>query len=264
MNVAGSDVAPPWTVATWVRREVAGTDTQLMRGWNSAIKVEQNRTTNKVGITTYGVGDYAFDYTLPLNQWTHLALVATPTGTTLYADGQAVQTIPQSIALPRGAIGGDRAFGGSLDELRIYDEALSAAQVSALHAAYSDVALGQPVTASSVETAAFPASAAVDGIASTRWSSVRSDPQWLRIDLGATRSVQRVRLTWEAAYARDYQVQVSADGTTYTTIRTVVGGDGGVDDLTGLSGSGRYLRILGTARGTTYGYSLWSAEVTAA
>ncbi|MEU1588332.1 carbohydrate-binding protein [Micromonospora sp. NPDC005710] len=38
------------------------------------------------------------------------------------------------------------------------------------------------------------------------------------------------------------------------------GGDGGVDDLTGLSGSGRYIRLLGTTRGTGYDHSLWELE----
>ncbi|MFL5801733.1 MAG: hypothetical protein ACJ8CR_08315, partial [Roseiflexaceae bacterium] len=37
-------------------------------------------------------------------------------------------------------------------------------------------------------------------------------------------------------------------------------GDGGVDDLT-VSGSGRYVRMYGTQRGTAYGYSLWEFEV---
>ena len=34
-------------------------------------------------------------------------------------------------------------------------------------------------------TPTFPASAAVDGNAGTRWSSAFSDPQWLQVDLGA-------------------------------------------------------------------------------
>ncbi|HVK22398.1 MAG TPA: family 20 glycosylhydrolase [Actinokineospora sp.] len=262
LQIGGADVAPPWTVATWIRREANGTDTQLLRGTNSSIKVEQNGTTNRVGITQYGVGDFSFNYTLPLNVWTHLAIVAAPTGTTLYANGVAVQTITQTVPLAQASIGGDRAFGGTLDELRVYDEALSATQVAALHSAYqSDMALGQPVTASGVETAAFPESNVADGIPTTRWSSLRADPQWIRVDLGSVKAVNRVRLSWEAAYGRDYQIQVSTDGVNFTTVRTVTGGDGGVDDLTGLAGSGRYVRVNGTARGTSWGYSLWSVEV---
>jgi hypothetical protein len=98
---------------------------------------------------------------------------------------------------------------------------------------------------------------AVDGNATTRWSSAFSDPQWIRVDLGQTSSVSRVRLVWEAAYGSAYQIQTSPDGNAWTTIRTVTGGDGGVDDLTGLSGSGRYVRVYATTRATAWGYSLF-------
>ncbi|MBB5868872.1 glucose/arabinose dehydrogenase [Allocatelliglobosispora scoriae] len=125
----------------------------------------------------------------------------------------------------------------------------------------SNLALNQPVTASSVENAGTPASAAVDGVGTTRWSSLATDPQWIRVDLGQTRTVNRVKLTWEAAYATAYQVQISPDGTTWTTIQSVTGGNGAVDDLTGLTGTGRYVRINGTTRATGYGYSLWEFEV---
>jgi hypothetical protein len=37
--------------------------------------------------------------------------------------------------------------------------------------------LNQPATASSTESAAYPASDAVDGNTGTRWSSAFSDPQ---------------------------------------------------------------------------------------
>ncbi|GAB4050107.1 ThuA domain-containing protein [Catellatospora paridis] len=125
-----------------------------------------------------------------------------------------------------------------------------------------NVALNKPTLTSSTESAAYPGSAAVDGNATaTRWSSAFADPQWIRVDLGQTYSISRVKLTWEGAYGSAYQVQTSADGTTWTTIRSVTGGDGGVDDLTGLTGSGRYLRINGTTRATAWGYSLWELEV---
>ncbi|KJY26937.1 hypothetical protein VR45_35965, partial [Streptomyces sp. NRRL S-495] len=56
-------------------------------------------------------------------------------------------------------------------------------------------------------------------------------------------------------------IQVSDDGATWRTIASVTSGTGGVQDLTGLSGSGRYIRMYGTARGTSWGYSLYEIEV---
>ncbi|WP_460848355.1 ThuA domain-containing protein [Phytohabitans suffuscus] len=125
----------------------------------------------------------------------------------------------------------------------------------------TNVALNKPATASSVEAAAYPASAAVDASATTRWASAFSDPQWIQVDLGATYSIDRVRLVWEAAYGSAYQIQTSANGSTWTTVRSITGGNGGEDDNTGLGASGRYVRIYGTARGTAWGYSLFTFEV---
>jgi len=122
-------------------------------------------------------------------------------------------------------------------------------------------ALNKPATASSLEGAGYPASAAVDGSTTTRWSSAFSDPQWIYVDLGSTQSVCHVKLNWETAYGKSYQIQTSPDATTWTTIYSTTTGDGGIDDLTGLSGSGRYIRMYGTVRGTGYGYSLWEFEI---
>jgi hypothetical protein len=126
---------------------------------------------------------------------------------------------------------------------------------------YTNVALNKPAAASSVETSSFPASYAVDGSASTRWSSLRTDPQWLQVDLGATYDINRVVLNWEAAYGKSFQIQVSPDGSNWTAIYSTTAGAGGIQDITNLTGSGRYVRIYGTERGTQYGYSLYDFQV---
>src|SRR4051794_39146207 len=74
--------------------------------------------------------------------------------------------------------------------------AASLVQATPAAAAGALVSQGKPVTASSSESAAFPATAAVDGNAGTRWSSGFSDPQWLQVDLGAAYAVDQVRLNW--------------------------------------------------------------------
>lgn len=125
----------------------------------------------------------------------------------------------------------------------------------------TDLAAGRPTTASSAEVTSLGAALATDGNPATRWASAYADPQWLRVDLGSRRAIKQVKLLWEAAYGRAYQIQVSDDGTTWTTVHTATNGTGGTEDLTNLSGAGRYIRLYGTARGTAYGYSLWSFEV---
>ncbi|WP_405888757.1 beta-1,3-glucanase family protein [Streptomyces sp. NBC_01136] len=119
---------------------------------------------------------------------------------------------------------------------------------------------GRPATASSTESASFPAAAAVDGNPGTRWSSGFADPQWLQVDLGSVQQITRVTLTWEAAYAKAYQIQTSTDAATWTTVYSTTTATGGTQNLT-VTGSGRYIRLYGTARATQYGYSLWEFQV---
>ena len=143
---------------------------------------------------------------------------------------------------------------------------LSAPAASAMPAAgagcgTTNAALGQPATASSLESGQFPASAAVDGNTSTRWSSAWSDPQWLQVDLGSAQSICQVVLDWEnPAYATAYQIQVSADAINWTTIYSTTTGAGGTETLN-VTGSGRYIRMYGTARASGYGYSLYEFQV---
>jgi hypothetical protein len=124
----------------------------------------------------------------------------------------------------------------------------------------ANAAQGRPATASSSESAAFPAGSAVDGNTATRWSSAFSDPQWLQVDLGSSQSICQVVLTWEAAYARSFQIQVSSDAATWTSVYSTTTGSGGTQTLD-VSGTGRYVRMYGTARATQYGYSLWEFAV---
>jgi endoglucanase Acf2 len=120
---------------------------------------------------------------------------------------------------------------------------------------------GKPATASSVEAAGYAANLAVDGDAATRWSSAFADPQWLQVDLGSAQPLGRVELTWEAAYGRAYQIQTSADGTSWTPVATVTGAAAAGTVTHPVSGTARYVRMYGTERGTPYGYSLFEFKV---
>ncbi|WNG24722.1 glycoside hydrolase [Cystobacter fuscus] len=126
-----------------------------------------------------------------------------------------------------------------------------------------NLARGKNVTATSNEFGS--ANDAVDGNPTTRWSS-RADTaspntESITIDLGAVHSIKRVVLNWEAAYGTKYVVEASLDGTTWTPLYTENAGNGGIDDLTNLSGVGQYVRMRGVQRATAYGYSLWEFEV---
>ena len=130
----------------------------------------------------------------------------------------------------------------------------------ALRPVLGNVALDHPVTCSSIENPGYVCRNAVDGDLSTRWSSQFSDPQWIYVDLGARKKIERVILHWEKAYGKEYEVQVSDDAVTWTSVYSTTTGDGAVDNLE-VSAWGRFVRMYGIKRGTNWGYSLREFEV---
>jgi calcium-activated chloride channel regulator 4 len=112
-------------------------------------------------------------------------------------------------------------------------------------------------SASSTESSTYPAAQVIDHDFSLRWSSAFADPQWVMLDLGATRFIHRAILYWEDAASSDYDIQVSDNATTWTTVYTDHAGNGGTDDVTGLNATGRYVRVYSRHRLSQYGNSLW-------
>ena len=160
--------------------------------------------------------------------------------------------------------------GGSSDELPLtgsfeirssvlYDSATGATDPVSLPV-LQNAALGRPAGCSSIEGWEYVCSQAVDGDLATRWSSQFSDPQWIYVHLGSRMRIERVILHWETAFGRAYQLQTSDDAIHWTDIYSTNASEGEVDNLE-VYGSGRYVRVYGTRRGTQFGYSLWELEV---
>ncbi len=119
----------------------------------------------------------------------------------------------------------------------------------------ANLARNASTTASSVEKD-FNANLAIDGNSGTRWSSQFNDNEAITVDLGAVFLINRVILNWETAYGEVYNIQVSTDNATWTTIYQETNSNGGIDSLA-MSGTGRYVRM----RATPYGYSLYEFEI---
>jgi hypothetical protein len=122
------------------------------------------------------------------------------------------------------------------------------------------VSRNRPATASSSESSSLTAGKAVDGNQGTRWASQAGDDQWLRVDLQARYRIDRVMLYWDAAYGKEYEIQISEDGNTWTALYHKAEGNGGGDNLM-VDGTGRYVRMKGVKRGTSGGYSLKEFDV---
>ncbi|HTJ79385.1 MAG TPA: glycoside hydrolase N-terminal domain-containing protein [Rariglobus sp.] len=124
-----------------------------------------------------------------------------------------------------------------------------------------NLAKNRPVSVSSTADGKL-AEAAVDGDVQSRWASASKDDQWIYVDLGSVQKIDTVRIMWETAAAKDYDIEVSDDATTWKTLRAVrdnqkadwvVSGD--------LGGAGRYVRINCKTRLTRYGFSIKELEV---
>jgi hypothetical protein len=130
----------------------------------------------------------------------------------------------------------------------------------------TDFALHATATASSTDNTADSAPNAVDGDPKTRWSSAYSDDQWIQVDLGRSRSFDRITLVWEVAYALTFTVQAGDDGTTWRDVQAVDnrphqlqisvngvkvmcrGGNWGWDELLRRMGGGRMEAVVGMHR----------------
>ncbi len=124
-----------------------------------------------------------------------------------------------------------------------------------------DIALNKPAFTSSVQSSSYPGSLAFDGNPSTRWASIgQSDPQYIYVDLGQRYDLCSVVLFWEVALGKNFTIDISDDAITWTTIKTMTNNTLYLSYMN-VQGTGRYVRMYGTARGTNFGYSLYSFEV---
>ncbi|HYG38164.1 MAG TPA: discoidin domain-containing protein, partial [Cytophagales bacterium] len=126
-------------------------------------------------------------------------------------------------------------------------------------ASTTNIARDKVATSSSTEGAFLPSNV-VDGNTNTRWASNYNNSEWVAIDLGQNYSINKVVLNWETASGKSFDIEVSSNNTSWTSIYHTDAGTGGVQSLN-VTGQGRYIRMLGKTRNTVYGYSLWEFEV---
>jgi hypothetical protein len=160
----------------------------------------------------------------------------------------------------------DWTTNSQLDNVAVANNAVSLAvaksSTTPTSAATTDLARRHTAASSSRESRSLNVNKAFDGDKNTRWASQGgAGTQWIYVDLGAKYNVNRVVLNWETAYAKAYKVQVSTDAAKWTDVYSTQNGTGGVNDLKSLTGSGRYVRMYATVRGTQWGYSLWDFQV---
>ena len=125
-----------------------------------------------------------------------------------------------------------------------------------------NLALGRTATSSGNENDMTQGAAmAVDGNGKTRWASTKDDGQWLSVDLGRAAYIYKVCIDWEAAYASEYRIMLSADGTTWTEAERVSTG-GGRDEIMLGDREARHVRIESLRRKSdAWGISIYELQV---
>ena len=103
----------------------------------------------------------------------------------------------------------------------------------------------RPVASASSERAGHAASLAVDGDSSSWWGSIVRDRfPWITLDLGEEREFGGLVVDWAPGWhAKFYAVDLSPDGASWRTVRTVAGGNGGRDYLYLPESEARYVRL---------------------
>jgi dienelactone hydrolase len=161
-------------------------------------------------------------------------------------------TVSQTIQLPAGSL--DIALVGATGGFNVNWISFGTHSVN--------IAYNKPVAVTSIQGTGYEGSKAVDANGTTRWASATANNQNFVVDLGGNFTINRIRIAWEAAYARDYQIQVSTNNSTWTTIQEFWGKSSSVaDDYTGLDATARWLKVYCINRATQYGFSIFEFEV---
>jgi hypothetical protein len=144
-------------------------------------------TVNRVVLNWEAAYARAFQIQVSSNgtTWTPVYSTTTGTGGTQTLDVAGTGRYVRMYGTQRAT-----AYGYSLLEFQVYGPGGTTPGCGT-----DDAARGRPATASSTESAVFPAANAVDGDAGTRWASAFSDPQWIQVDLGSARQICGVTLT---------------------------------------------------------------------
>ncbi len=127
-------------------------------------------------------------------------------------------------------------------------------------AAEVNLALNKSASASSYESSSYSASKAVDGSTSSSWWKNSDRSHWLRVDLGQRQAIAKVVVKWGQEYARQYDVEVSNDGYSWSRVLQEGSGNGGTDTIGFSSREARYVRVYCRSENRN-GYQISELEV---
>jgi hypothetical protein len=134
VDLGASNIPAPWTVSTWVKRTGSQTHCDLINGSGTSLRLEQYDGNGKVGFTEYGVADYVFNYTAPLNTWVNLVFVGTASETELWVNGTLEDSVAPSISCPMNTISSAVAsMRAIVDDLAVWERNLDSTEIDFIY-----------------------------------------------------------------------------------------------------------------------------------
>ncbi len=247
--VMGSEL----TVDLWFRRDGATSDWELLLHKSITSNIGYGVALYDTGIyflltNTGGTSGYVGTFGVTDGDWHHVVAVYDGSTMDLYVDGVLEDSTSftgtlydDGTRLYLGALYGSYYhLDGDLDSVRIYDEALSSSEISALYTEGEPCAVSQNLapsgtaTASATYSSSFPADLVIDE--STAEEDVGDVTMWLApdytagahvtVDLGGVVGLTRVR--WANTHNRDIYDRAT---TSYTVEASATGDFAGEEEL---------------------------------
>ena len=283
----------PYTVSFDIRAAEGNTsDSLLFSGYDGQLRAKglsDNEMTIKRSLYTQSTG-----VEIPTDQAVNVTIVGTFQNTKIYVDGELVKMLQctetgsaeeywSTFVFPMEEIG--KNFHGYLANIKAYNKALQPEMIRsdaeniteinvALNAeAYAERFGGSPAL-NTGDLKRHPAWKATDGdkadpeaaIASTDknsyWLSSNNDNDYLMADLGETRNVSKVAVTWDGnRYAAAFAIEVSEDGRTWNRVQTVENNTASENVITlNEPVAAQFVKVQGITRNSDY-YAIRELEV---
>ena len=148
--------------------------------------------------------------------------------------------------------------GGTVRSFTIYYEDGSEGPTEIYDINFALADNGSSATASS-----GTAANAIDGNEGTRWESASTDDETFTLDMGQKRIFNTIKIKWEGAYCKEYDLTYSNDGEAWSPLYTETNlTQAGWQTIElGSNVTAQYIKYHGTKRATTYGQSFWEFQV---
>ena len=136
--------------------------------------------------------------------------------------------------------------------------------LSAATAFAADLQIIKPVKAEA--SSSLPdakADLAIDGDINSSWKSLPTtgEEQWFKVDLGSERVISGIDISWDFAYAKEFSIEVSTDGGSWTQVLEQKYGKGGREALEFDPVPARYVKVHLIKRSKADNYSIGEVGV---